>query len=251
MVQGKSKVIFLLIPSYNDSENFVLLLLNITRTLKGKKFKIIIVDDGSTDGTKKVSKELAKKYPLNLISYKKNKGPGYAFRYGFEYLIPKLKKEDLVITMEADNSSDFSIIERMISKSEKFDIVLSSPFAGKGQFIGLEFYRLMLGTLAMYLDRLVFRIQDVRTYSSFYRLYKAPILKKALAYYGKNLIRENGFPAVIELLIKLDKLNAKVCEVPARLDWSTRRGKSKMKIGKTTMRHLAIYKNFITGKYSS
>lgn len=243
-------MIYLLIPSYNDSDNFSLLLLNITHILKREKFKIIIVNDGSTDGTKKIAKELSKKYPLSLIGYKKNKGPGYAFRYGFEYLIPKLKEQDIVITMEADNSSDFSIIEKMIKKSEKFDVVLSSPFASKGQFIGLDLKRKVLGIIAMHLDRIIFRIKNVKTYSSFYRLYKAPMLKKSLNHYGKNLIRENGFPAVIELLIKLNKLNATVCEVPARLDWSTRRGKSKMKISKTVIRHLAIYKNFMSGKYS-
>lgn len=243
-------MIYVLIPSYNDSENFAKLLLNIVQSLRDKKLKIIIINDGSTDNTEKIYKKLSKKYPLLIIGYKKNKGPGYAFRYGFEYLIPKLKDQDRVITMEADNSSDVSILEKMVAKSEKFDVVLSSPFASGGQFIGLGLKRQILGTLAMYLDRLVFRIKNVKTYSSFYRLYRAPILKKALNFYGRNLIRENGFPAVIELLIKLVKLNATVCEVPACLDWSTRRGRSKMKIGKTIISHLAIYKNFISGKYS-
>ena len=244
-------MIYLLIPSYNDSYNFRPLLLNISGTLKRKNFKVIIINDGSTDNTKTIVKKFSKKYNLSLIGYKKNKGPGFAFKFGFQYLIPKLKNQDIVVTMEADNSSDFSILEKMIEKSRKYDIVLASPFAKNGQFIGLEFKRLVLGTAAVYLDRIIFPIKNVKTYSSFYRVYKAKILKSALSYYKENLIVENGFPAVIELLIKLANLDAHICEVPSKLDWKSRRGKSKMKIGKTIIRHLSIYKNFLAGKYST
>ena len=125
-------MIYILIPSFNDSDNFGPLLLNILNTLKGKKTKIIIINDGSTDKTKEKVKQLSKKFPVTLIGYRKNKGPGYAFKYGFNYLIPKLRSDDLVITMEADNSSDFSILEKMIEKSKKFDVVLASPFAKNG-----------------------------------------------------------------------------------------------------------------------
>ncbi len=243
-------MIYLLIPSYNDSDNFNQLLWNIKKTLKGEKIKIIIVNDGSTDNTKKTAKALSKKYPLSIIGYKKNKGPGYAFRYGFEYLISKLKEQDLVITMEADNSSDLSILKKMINSCRYYDLVLSSPFAKRGKFVGLEKNRKFLSNISSFLDARVFRIKGVKTYASFYRAYRASILIKAFQTYKKNLITEYGFSSVIELLIKLSKIEASIKEIPATLDWRLRSGKSKMKILKTITRQLIVYKNYLFGKYN-
>lgn len=243
-------MIYLLVPSYNDSQNFELLLKNISKAIKGKKYKVIIVDDGSTDDTEHIINTLSRKYQLFRIGYKNNRGPGYAFKFGFNYLIPKLKNKDIVVTMEADNSSDFSIMEKMIYQLKNFDIVLSSPFARGGKLIGLDNNRKILSDISRRLDSVIFRISGVETYGSFYRAYRAEILIKASKSYKSSLIIENGFSAMVELLIKLSNLNASICEIPSVLDWRKRQGKSKMKVGKTIIRHLAIYKNYFLGRYN-
>ncbi len=243
-------MIYILVPSYNDSQNFQSLFKDIADTLKNIRYKIIIVDDGSLDKTVQVIKKLSKKYPLTRIGYRENKGPGYAFQVGFGYLIPKLKQTDIVVTMEADNSCDLSILKKMLSECNKYDIILSSPFAKGGKFLGIDKKRKVLGEAANFIDKIVFRIKGINTYSSFYRAYRADILKKAQKSYKSSLIIENGFSAVVELLIKLSKLNATFFEIPATLDWRKRKGKSKMKVGKTTVRHLVIYKNYFQKKYS-
>lgn len=243
-------MIYFLIPSFNDSENFAKLLDNITNALK-RKAKIFIIDDGSQDQTAKIIKKLSIKYAVQRIGYKKNRGPGYAFKFGFNFLIPKLKEKDIIVTMEADNTADFTILNRMISKSDNFDVILASPYANKGTFLGIGFNRKFLGYTASFLDQLIFRLKNVKTYSSFYRVYRASILIKAKEIYGNNFIFEDGFPAVVEFLIKLSKIGAKFCEIPAIIDWRNREGKSKMNIRKTTIRHLIIYKNYFSGKYNS
>lgn len=242
-------MIYILIPTYNDSENFQALFQNIKKSLPNRRFKIIIVNDGSTDNTEEILKKLSKKYPTLPIGYKENQGPGFAFKYGFNYLIPKLKNQDLVITMESDNTADFKVIEKMLAKIKKFDVISASPLRKGGKLVGMDFSRVILSYVAGLLDILVFRISGVRTYSSFFRIYRASILKKFKSKYRDNFITENGFTSVLEILIKLSKLNARIAEVPAIIDWTNRKGKSKMKIAKTIDRHLQVYKNFLTGKY--
>lgn len=242
-------MIYFLIPAYNESENIPVLLRKLKSALKAKS-QIFIVDDGSTDKTKHVIKELSAKYPVTRIGYDKNRGPGYAFKFGFNYLIPKLKNSDLAITMEADNTSDLTIITKMINQAKKSDVVLASPYARGGKFLGISALRKTLSFFSNILDKLIFRVKNVRTYSSFFRLYRGSILKKAKEKYANDFITEDGFSAVAEFLVKLSKIGATFSEVPAIVDWRNREGKSKMKITKTIVRHLGLYKNYLQGKYT-
>lgn len=242
-------MIYVLSPSYNDSKNFKNLLQNISGSLKGERYKVIIVNDGSTDDTKKIIRNLKNKYPIHLIGYSKNKGPGFAFKYGFNFLIPKLKDEDIVITMESDNTSDYQIIRKMLKSLKNYDVVLASPFAKGGALIGMDPTRIFLSYAAAVLDALIFRIKNVKTYSSFFRAYKAPILKKLKGKYRESFITDPGFTSIVELLIKLSKIQAKFTEVPAKIDWTKRQDKSKMKITKTIKRHFNLYKEYLLGKY--
>lgn len=242
-------MIYILIPSYNDAENFHRLFASITKSLKKIKYKIIVVDDGSTDDTIKVIKKLSKKFPAERIGYKQNTGPGYAFKFGFKYLVHKLKKDDIVITMEADNTTDYTILNKMIEKSRNFSIVLASVFTKGGSLRGMEKQRIVLSFIASMMDRALFRIKGVKTYSSFYRVYRASILKKAMIVYKNKLITDNGFSSVIEILAKLNKIGATFGEVPATLDWKYKKGNSKMKIGKTIWRHFNLYKNYLLGEF--
>lgn len=242
-------MIYILIPSYNDSRNFSKLLSNLNFSIASKK-RIFIIDDGSTDNTKEVIKKLSEKFPVTRIGYSQNKGPGYAFKFGFNYLMPKLQNDDLVITMEADNTADCRILPKMVDKIKTADVVLASPYAKNGKFIGMSSTRKLLSFVANVLDKLIFRVENVKTYSSFNRIYKGAILKRVKEKYGDYFITEDGFSAVVELIIKLSKIGARFSEVPAVVDWSNKRGKSKMKIKKTITRHLIIYKNYISGKYN-
>ena len=74
---------------------------------------------------------------------------------------------------------------------------------------------------------------DARTVSSFFRVYRASLLRAGTAHFGDDLIRERGFACKAELLAKLSALGARVEEVPVDLDASRRVGDSKMRVGET------------------
>ncbi len=243
-------MIYILIPTYNDSENFKSLFKNIKVSIKGLRYRIIIVDDGSTDNTRRIIQGLSKKFPVTFLGYKKNVGPGHAFKYGFDYLIPKLDNGDLVITMESDNTADYKIVRKLLEKTSRYDLVLASPLRSGGELKGMDLSRKLFSYVAGFADIVVFRVKGVRTYSSFFRVYRASILKKLKKTYGERFITEDGFTSVLEILIKISKLHARISEVPATIDWSVKKGKSKMNVIKTINRHFRVYMNYILGKYN-
>lgn len=61
-----------------------------------------------------------------------------------------------------------------------------------------------------------------------------------MAVYGDELMREPGFAAVVELLIKLHRLDARIEEVPMVLDSAKRKGASRMKVARTVRAYLRL-----------
>lgn len=240
---------YFLIPAYNESQNLKKLFSNIMAT-KAREKKIIIVDDGSTDDTFKIAKSYSKKYRVKVINYGVNKGPGYAFNYGFNYLLERLKPTDTVITMEADNTTDYKLIDLLNSKLKNHDVVIASPYMKGGKFVGIRLDRKLLSFISSILDQIFFKIPNVKTYTSFFRAYRGSILISTKKLYANKLITETGFSAVVEILIKLNYAGATFAEVPSIVDWRKKRGKSKMNVLNNIKRHAAIYKNFFQGKYS-
>ena len=63
---------------------------------------------------------------------------------------------------------------------------------------------------------------DARTVSSFFRVYRASVLRAAFARHGDHLIQERGFACKAELLVKLERARRTVAEVPVDLDAARR-----------------------------
>lgn len=222
-------MIYFLAPAYNEQENLIELADSISKSTKD--YKLIIVNDGSTDKTFQTAEKLKTKYPIITLGYQKNKGPGYAFKFGIDYFLKKTaKSNDVLITIEADNTSDLSAIEKMIDLTKRYDVIVASPFEKGSKFIGVTAKRKILSRGYQMFLSIIFGIKGASSYGNFFRAYRADILKKAKAHFGKELISEDGFSSAAELLIKMDRIGAKITSIPVRIDWTKRQGKSKMKI---------------------
>jgi dolichol-phosphate mannosyltransferase len=77
--------------------------------------------------------------------------------------------------------------------------------------------------------------------SSFFRLYRGPIILKLQERYGAEIVETSGFECMIELLAKLIRVGATISEVAMPLDGSQRIGKSKMKILRTIGGYLRVF----------
>jgi glycosyltransferase involved in cell wall biosynthesis len=111
------------VPVYNEEESLPELLDWITRVLadSGIRFEIILVDDGSSDNSWEVIKDLSKKYdPVKAVSFRRNYGKAAALQNGFE-----LSSGEVVITMDADlqdNPEEIPGLYRMI-RDQNLDLV--------------------------------------------------------------------------------------------------------------------------------
>jgi hypothetical protein len=91
-------------------------------------------------------------------------------------------------------------------------------------------------------------LREVHTLSSLYRVYRAETLRRAAATYGWLLVREPGFAANVELLLKLYNAGATVTEVPTVNDWARRKGVSKMRLSPTVLAYGRLSAAHLVGR---
>ena len=113
--------ISIVVPVYNERENLVLLDQEITKSIKplNKNFEVILVDDGSTDGSSELIRVLQEKNStIRLIRFGHNHGQTAAFAAGFDKA-----RGDIIITMDADLQNSPSDIPLLLTAIKDYDVV--------------------------------------------------------------------------------------------------------------------------------
>jgi len=231
-------MIYILIPTYNESLNINTLAANLKNCMTEEDKSFVFVDDCSTDDTIEVIKKEFDGTTYTILDKPKNQGPGHSFNIGFKWIIEQSNEDkDIVVTLEADNTSDLTILPNMITISRMgFDLVLASIYAQGGSFFKTSFFRKFISFFANMIFRAIFNIK-VLTLSSFYRVYQVGLLKEIQCRWT-DLVEEKGFICMLEILIKAIKSDASIIEVPMVLKSDKRIGKSKMKIFKTSISYI-------------
>jgi dolichol-phosphate mannosyltransferase len=224
----------LVIPAYNEEQNLPRLLadLECRPGLLTPASRVYVVDDGSQDGTADVVAGYGGPLPVQLVRMGVNRGPGAAFARGFNEALAAHPGEAFVITLEADNTSDLDVLDPMLVRAaEGAGLVLASVHGG-GRMLNVTRSRRLLSAGAGVAVRHALAL-DARTVSSFFRVYRASVLRAAIARHGDRLIQERGFACKAELLVKLNALGVTIAEVPVDLDAARREGESKMPVLRT------------------
>lgn len=236
-------MIFFIIPAYNEVKNMQQLIESVSKKMDeiGRPYKLVVINDGSTDGTKELVESYAKRFPITLINHDTNKNVGQVFRTGFGYVLSQAGPDDIIVTKEADNTGDLGILPTILKSIEGgSDFVLASCYAKGGKIIGTTADRRLLSFVANALLKICFPMRGINTYSSFYRAYRAKSLKMAFEAYGGRLIEEPGFVCMVEMLVKLRWLPVKITEVPMVLRCDLRKGASKMNKTQTMAAYLRL-----------
>jgi len=167
--------------------------------------ELIVVDDGSTDGTREILKELAAKTPFKLIFQPKNGGKGAALRRGFEEVTG-----DLVVIQDADLEYSPEELPDLISLicQGRADVVYGSRFLGRHRVFLFTHYAgnwlLTLLTNILYNTML----SDMETC---YKAMRTSVLRSFK-------VKSNGFGIEPELTAKIFKRGYRVYEVPITYD---------------------------------
>jgi dolichol-phosphate mannosyltransferase len=218
------------VPAFDEEANLPRLLADLeSRPELWAGGRLIIVDDGSSDSTADVAEAYVGSLPVEVLRQGTNQGPGRAFDRGFRRALELTQPDSMIITLEADTTSDLDAVGRMLVAARSgADVVLASHHA-EGELVNVSAHRRFFSSAAAHAIRRTSGL-DVQTVSSFFRVYRASVLHDAYARYGDHFIREGGFACKAEILIKLDRMRAQVHEVPVALDWSRREGESKLRV---------------------
>lgn len=195
-----------IIPTYNECENIPNLL---PRVLQQQRLSVLVVDDGSPDGTGDIVAEaMSRDERIHLIRRAGKQGLGTAYLAGFRYALEH--GADFIFEMDADFSHDPRYLPDLLHAAETaYDLVIGSRYVSGGgttdwgrvrQFIsrgGNIYARLILGM----------RVADL---TGGFRCYRG----RALHAIDLDTVRSNGYSFQIEMAYRIHKAGLRIGEVP-------------------------------------
>lgn len=233
----------ILLPAYNEELSLPPLLkrLDNFKTSTGLDMDILVVNDGSKDKTLQVAKSYSGNIKVLVYDQQPNQGLAAAMRNGLREACVGLNENDIVVSMDADDSHDPEAIKAMVKKiNEGADIVIASRYQPGAEIHGLSSFRKFLSLAAGWMFRAFAPVSGAKDYTCGYRAFKVSLLRKAILHFGDRLIEQQGFACTPEILLKLNVLRPNVQEVPFILRYDLKQGESKMKVGKTTRQALIL-----------
>jgi dolichol-phosphate mannosyltransferase len=241
--------LFAVIPALNEAPNLARLIADLASCAASLgpvvELRAVIVDDGSSDGTSSLARSLAAQHGLllDVVRHQTPLGPGKAFHDGFELLASLVRDQDVVLTLEADNTSRLDLVGTMLAhRSNGAAVVFASPYMEGGGIIHTSLWRVLLSRAANTFVKRGLGLKGIHTVSSFYRLYDGRTLRRLQATYGAGVIERAGFECMVEVAMKLRYLGLSIVEVPMVLDTSQRIGVSRMRVARTARGYLALFR---------
>jgi glycosyltransferase involved in cell wall biosynthesis len=220
----------IVVPCFNEQP----VLPNLRDTLRSvrhlleKRYEVhlILVDDGSTDGTWVLAQQLFRSEPdCKLLRAPKNLGVAATILTGI-----RSADTEIVCSIDCDCTYDAHELEKLVPLlTSGVDLVTGSPYHPLGNVVNVSRWRLVLSKAASSLYRLVLR-HKLYTYTSCFRVYRRSAIL--------NLdLKKNGFIGIAELMGKLDLQGSVIIECPTSLRARVH-GTSKMKIAPVIAGHL-------------
>ncbi|TVY39142.1 Dolichol-phosphate mannosyltransferase subunit [Lachnellula occidentalis] len=192
-----------ILPTYNERRNLpvIVSLINDSFTKNNLDYEIIIVDDGSPDGTANIARQLQKAFPRRIILKERagKLGLGTAYIHGLQSATG-----NFVVIMDADFSHHPKFIPEMIRKqaTNDYDIVTGTRYAGDGGVYGWDLKRKLISKGANIFADTLLR-PGVSDLTGSFRLYKKDMLSDS-----------KGYVFQMELIVLAKSMGYSVGEVP-------------------------------------
>jgi len=219
------KDISVVLPCYNREKTIENEVLEVYTCLTGLKsigdiegFEVVVVDDGSEDGTLSSLKKLKKAMPfLTILTYGKNMGKGHAVKAGV-----LLSKGAVVCFMDADLSAPPSELRRFMYLLNSLDsgVVIGSR-AGEGSLVNVPqpIHRRIMGRIFSLISSKIVPLGGISDTQCGFKMFKR---EEANLLFSKQ--KADGFSFDVEILHMARKSNIPIIEVP--VVWSDKPGSS-------------------------
>jgi dolichol-phosphate mannosyltransferase len=197
-----------IIPTYNEIENID----KMVRTVFAlpREFELLIVDDGSPDGTAAKVKELQTEFPNKLhIEERKGKlGLGTAYIHGFKWALTR--GYDFIFEMDCDFSHNPADLVRLLEACESnADLAVGSRYCKGGKISNWPMGRILMSYFASVYVRMVLWV-PVKDTTAGFKCYR----RKVLETIDLDAIRFMGYAFQIEMKYRAYKKGFKIVEVP-------------------------------------
>ena len=200
------------IPTYNEAES----LGEILAALKPLDCDVLVIDDGSPDGTAQIVRNLG----IEVIERAGKQGLGSAYRAGFSLAMDR--GYTYIIQMDADGSHQVSDLEKMMEWIGSADLLIGSRWVKDGGIANWSKFRVYLSRTANAYANLMLSL-GIKDTTSGFRIYSTEILKKM----DISTIRSEGYCFQIEMTRRAISRGGSVAEIPITFI-ERAHGKSKM-----------------------
>ncbi|MDT7744990.1 MAG: dolichol-phosphate mannosyltransferase [Actinomycetota bacterium] len=217
--------VLVVVPTYDERENLPRLVERVLTTLPG--VRLLVVDDGSPDGTGDLADDLARADPrLSVLHHRPRRGLGAAYVDAFAHVVATHPPEEIgwVVQMDADGSHAPEDLPALLAsaRSEDADLVLGSRYVRGGRVVDWPWYRNALSRSANTYSRLALRL-PVRDVTGGFRLYRRRVLEEVT----RAPVSSQGYCFQVDLTFRVHRGGFTVREVPITFTERTA-GASKM-----------------------
>ncbi len=199
--------VVVVVPTYNERPNIEALSLGILGL--GERYRMVIVDDNSPDGTGQIADDLARTHPgrIEVIHRPAKQGLRRAYIAGFELALGMTPA--LIAQMDADLSHDPEDLPRLVAAARDVDLVIGSRYVAGGGTFGWTLWRRVLSRMGGGYARSVLGA-PIADLTGGFKVWRPPTLARI----DPRLLRSDGYAFTIESTWRALQSGARVIEVP-------------------------------------
>ncbi len=212
--------VLVVVPTYNERDNLPILVRGV---LAHEGFRMLIVDDGSPDGTGALADNLAVEYPgrIEVMHRTGQRGLGRSYIDGLQKAIAQ-PDVDLVCQMDADLSHNPEYLPALTAATAQADVVIGSRYLNGVSVVNWPLHRIFLSAFANRYIRLVTSLTPQDCTSGF-RCWR----RESLARLPLREMVSDGYAFLVEMLFEAQRRQCTIGEVPI-IFVERRQGQSKV-----------------------